>query len=59
MPRDFFDPTPNKQNVILIDSATIHEAERLTEILRCLQSQGRTDPRSITFSTALPVPIRR
>jgi hypothetical protein len=29
MPRDFFDPTPEEQNVILIDASTLREAERL------------------------------
>jgi len=28
MSRDFFDPTPEEQNVVLIDAATLHEAER-------------------------------
>ena len=31
MPRDFFDPTPEHQNVILIDAVTLREAERLIE----------------------------
>ena len=31
MTRDFFDPTPDEQNVVLIDSATLHKAERLIE----------------------------
>jgi hypothetical protein len=29
MPRDFFDPTPDQQNVILIDAATLRKAEVL------------------------------
>jgi hypothetical protein len=29
MPRDFFDPTPEQQNVILVDGATLREAEKL------------------------------
>src|SRR5262249_31837280 len=28
---DFFDPTPEQQNVVLINGATLHEAERLIE----------------------------
>jgi uncharacterized protein with PIN domain len=28
MPRDFFDPTPEEQNVILVDTATLHKAEK-------------------------------
>ena len=31
MPRDFFDPTPEHQNVTLIDAATLRKAERLME----------------------------
>jgi hypothetical protein len=31
MPRDFFDPTPEQQNVILLDARTVREAERLIE----------------------------
>ena len=27
MSRDFFDPTPEQQNVTLIDAATLHNAE--------------------------------
>ena len=26
---DFFDPTPEDQNVVLIDAATLHKAEKL------------------------------
>jgi hypothetical protein len=29
MPRDFFDPTPQQQNVVLIDSATLQKAQRM------------------------------
>jgi hypothetical protein len=31
MTRDFFDPTPEHQNVILIEAVTLREAERLIE----------------------------
>jgi len=31
MPPDFFDPTPEQQNVILIDAATLRKAERMIE----------------------------
>jgi hypothetical protein len=31
MIREFFDPTPEQQNVVLIDAATLHKAERLIE----------------------------
>ena len=29
MPRDFFDPTPEQQNVVLIDAATLQKAQRV------------------------------
>ena len=29
MPRDFFDPTPERQNVVLVDAATLRNADRL------------------------------
>jgi hypothetical protein len=31
MPRDFFDPHAEQQNVVLIDAATLREAEALIE----------------------------
>jgi hypothetical protein len=31
MPRDFFDPTPEHQNVVLIRAGTLRQAERLIE----------------------------
>ena len=31
MPRDFFDPPPEQQNVVLVNAATLREAERLIE----------------------------
>ena len=31
MPRDFLDPTPEKQTVTLIDAVTLREAEQLIE----------------------------
>ena len=31
MSRDFFDPTPEEQNVVLVDTAKLRKAERLIE----------------------------
>jgi len=31
MPRDFFDPTPEDQNVVLVNATTLREAEKLFE----------------------------
>ena len=29
MTRDFFDPTPEQQNIVLIDAATLRKAQRI------------------------------
>jgi hypothetical protein len=29
IPRDFFDPTPEQQNVVLIDAATVQKAQHM------------------------------
>ena len=44
MPRDFFDPTPEQQNVVLIDAATLHEAERLIESCEHCNPEGAEIP---------------
>jgi len=31
MSRDFFDPAPEQQNVVLVDTATVREIERLID----------------------------
>ena len=31
MSRDFFDPAPDEQRVVLVNAATLHDAERLIE----------------------------
>jgi hypothetical protein len=53
---DFFDPTPEQQNVVLIDAATLHDAERLIESCEAAIRRARRF-RSITSSIASPVPI--
>jgi len=40
MPRDFFDPSPEQQIVVLIDTATLHIAERLIESCKHCNSEG-------------------
>ena len=57
MPRDFFDPIAEHQNVILIDAVTLRKAERLMESCDIAFLTMRTFL-SIGFSTALPAPIR-
>jgi len=37
MPRDLFDLTPEQQNVIPFDAATLHQAEIPNRVLRALQ----------------------
>ncbi len=44
MAREFFDPTPEKQNVRLIDSRTLHEAERLIESCEYCNPDGAEIP---------------
>jgi hypothetical protein len=44
MPRDFFDPTPEQQNVILVDAATLRKAERLIESCEYCDEKGAQIP---------------
>src|SRR5262249_1971257 len=44
LPRDFFDPTPEQQNVVLINTATLHEAERLIESCEHCNPEGAEIP---------------
>jgi hypothetical protein len=57
MPRDFFDPTPEEEVVVLIDAATLRKAEQLIESCEhCNREGGRFH--STTFLIALPAQIR-
>jgi len=42
--RDFFDPTPEQQHVVLVDSTILHEAERLIESCEGCNSEGAEIP---------------
>src|SRR5262249_38850946 len=44
MPRDFFDPTPEQQNVVLINAAILREAERLIESCEHCNPEGAEIP---------------
>ena len=44
MPHDFFDPTPEQQNVILVDAATLHKAERMIESCGYCNPEGAEIP---------------
>jgi hypothetical protein len=44
MSRDFFDPTPENQVVVLIDSPTLTKAERLIECGETLNEEGAEIP---------------
>src|SRR5213594_251775 len=44
MPHDFFDPTPEQQNVVLIDAATLREAECLVESCQHCNAVGAEIP---------------
>ena len=44
MPREFFDPTPEQQNVVLVGAAVLHEAERLIEFCEGCNPEGAEIP---------------
>jgi uncharacterized protein with PIN domain len=44
MPRDFFDPTPEEQVVVLIDATTVHKAEQLIESCEHCNGEGAKIP---------------
>jgi len=44
MPRDFFDPTPEEQRVVLIDTETRRKAEKLIESCEYCNSLGAEIP---------------
>jgi hypothetical protein len=43
MPRDFFDPSPRQQKVVLIDAAMLRKAEKL------IDSWGTATKRALKF----------
>ena len=44
MSRDFFDPTPEHQNVVLIDAAILDKAQRLIESCEHCNPEGAEIP---------------
>jgi hypothetical protein len=44
MPRDFFNLTPDQQNVILVDAATLRESEKLIESCERCNEDGAQIP---------------
>jgi uncharacterized protein with PIN domain len=44
MSRDFFDPTPEEQVVVLLDTATLRKAERQTESCEQCNEEGAEIP---------------
>ena len=44
MPLDFFDPTPEQQNVVLVDATTLRKAERLIESCEGCNPDGAEIP---------------
>jgi hypothetical protein len=44
MARDFFDPTPENQVIVLIDAATLRQAERLIESCEQCNRKARKSP---------------
>jgi hypothetical protein len=56
MPRDFFDPTPEQQNIVFIDAATLQKAQWL--ISGCEAAAKMPKFRSTTSWTGSRVPIQ-
>jgi hypothetical protein len=44
MSRDFFDPKPEQQNVILVDAATLRKAEKLIDSYEHCNPEGTEIP---------------
>jgi hypothetical protein len=44
MARDFFDPTPEEQNVILVDAVTLGQAAKLIESCEHCNPEGAEIP---------------
>jgi len=44
MPRDFFDPAPEQQNVVIVSSSTLPEAEKLIESCEHCNPDGAEIP---------------
>jgi len=57
VPSDFFDPTPEQQTVVLINAATLREAEKLIESCDGCNPEGAEIP-SMPSSIVLPDQIR-
>ena len=43
MAQDFFDPTPEQQDVVLVDAATLRKAEQLMESCEHSNPEGGRD----------------
>jgi hypothetical protein len=56
MTRDFFDPPPDEQNVVLVDAKTLREAERLIESCEGCNLKAQRS-HSMSFSIALSAQI--
>ena len=56
MNRDFFDPSPEDQQVVLIDADTLRKAERLIESCEHCNPEGAEIPFD-NILDALPDPI--
>ena len=59
MPRDFFDPTPEQQNVVLIDGSTLRQAERLIESCEACNPEGAEIPFDNVLDSSYPIRSQR
>jgi hypothetical protein len=44
VPRDFFDPTPEQQVIVLVETTTLRKAERLIESCEACNEEGAEIP---------------
>ena len=44
MPREFFDPTPEEQRIVLVDTTTLPQAEKLIESCEHCNPEGAEIP---------------
>ena len=54
MNRDFFDPTPEQQNVVLVSAATLREAEKQIESCESCNPTGAEIPFDCRYEAANP-----
>jgi hypothetical protein len=59
MPRDFFDPSPEQQNVVLVDAAILRKAEALIESCEHCNPEGAEIPFDNILDRVHPIRSQR